>query len=193
MRPSGKHTFGRIFFSDTGDPFMAVYDYSNTERAEAYRILADLFLKPPEDDMIRIIKDDFGLESEDTAEEIRTDFAGLFSYPEGKLPPIESFFLTLEGSASANEVAEFYTTAGITIDEEFELIPDHLYLEFLFMSYLIETHKFDLQKKFLEEHLMNWIPDYCDELARQATTVFYREIAEITHDFLISESQEEIE
>ncbi|PKL52469.1 MAG: hypothetical protein CVV37_01115 [Nitrospira bacterium HGW-Nitrospira-1] len=172
---------------------MAVYDHSNIEQAEAYRILADFFLKAPEEDMLRTIKEDFELESEETAEEIRRDFDRLFSYPEGKLPPIESFFLTLENTSSADEVSVFYAGAGLAIDEEFELIPDHLYLEFLFMSYLIETNKYDLQKKFLEEHLMNWVPYYCDELAKQAKTVFYREIAEITYDFLASESEEDIE
>jgi putative dimethyl sulfoxide reductase chaperone len=172
---------------------MAVYDYSNIERAEAYRILADFFLKTPEEGMLRTIKEDFELESEETADEIRRDFDLLFPYPEGKLPPIESFFLTLENTSSAEEVAGFYAGAGLTIDEEFDLIPDHLYLELLFMSYLIETNRYDLQKKFLEEHLMNWVPHYCDELVKQSKTAFYREVAEITRDFLISESEEEIE
>ena len=141
--------------------------------------------------MLRIVKEDFDLESEETADEILRDFERLFSYPEGKLPPIESFFLTLENTSSADEVAGFYASAGLTIDEEFVLIPDHLYLELLFMSYLIENNRYELQKKFLEEHLMNWVPYYCDELLKEAQTVFYREIAEITHDFLISESEEE--
>lgn len=170
---------------------MAVYDYSNIERAEAYRILADFFLKAPEEDMLRTIKEDFELESEEPAAEIREDFVRLFSYPEGKLPPIESFFLTLENTSSADEVAGSYAGAGLAIDEEFVLIPDHLYLELLFMSYLIENNRYELQIKFLEEHLMNWVPYYCDELLKQAKTVFYREIAEITRDFLISESEEE--
>jgi TorA maturation chaperone TorD len=170
---------------------MAVYDYSNIERAEAYKILADFFLKAPEEDMLRTIKDDFDLESEETSDEILRDFDRLFSYPEGKLPPIESFFLTLENTLSADEVAGFYASAGLTIDEEYVLIPDHLYLELLFMSYLIENNRYELQKKFLEEHLMNWVPYYCDELLKQAQTVFYREIAGITRDFLISESEEE--
>ena len=172
---------------------MAVYDSSNIERAEAYRLLADFFLKTPEEDMLRAIKDDFDLESEETVEEIRRDFDRLFSYPEGKLPPIESFFLTLENTSSADEVAELYAKAGLTIEEEFELIPDHLYLELLFMSYLIETNKYDLQKVFLREHLLNWVPYYCDELLKEAKTVFYREVAEITRDFLTTESEEEIE
>lgn len=172
---------------------MAVYDYSNIERAEAYRILADFFLKAPEEDMLRTIKEDFELESEETADEVLKDFDRLFSYPEGKLPPIESFFLTLENTSSADEVAAFYASAGLAIDEAFELIPDHLYLELLFMSYLIENNRYELQKKFLEEHLMNWVPYYCDELVKEAKTVFYREIAEITHDFLASESEEEME
>jgi TorA maturation chaperone TorD len=172
---------------------MAVYDYSNIERAEAYRILAEFFLKAPAEDMLRTIKEDFELESEESADEIRRDFDRLFPYPEGKLPPIESFFLTLENTSSAEEVAGFYASAGLTIEEEFELIPDHLYLELLFMSYLIETNRYDLQEKFLEEHLMNWVPNYCDELIKQSKTAFYREIAEITRDFLTSESAEEIE
>lgn len=172
---------------------MAVYDSSNIERAEAYRLLADFFLKAPEEDMLRAVKEDFDLESEETAEEINTDFDRLFSYPEGKLPPIESFFLTLESNSSSEEVAEMYAKAGLTIEEEFALIPDHLYLELLFMSYLIETNKYELQEMFLGEHLLNWVPDYCDELLKEAKTVFYREIAEITRDFLISESEEEIE
>ncbi len=170
---------------------MAVYDYSNIERAETYRVLADFFLEAPDDDMLRAIKEDFDLESEETAVEISDDFTRLFSYPEGKLPPIESFFLTLETTSSADEVAGFYAGSGLAIDAAFELIPDHLYLEFLFMSYLVENNRYELQIKFLEEHLMNWIPYYCDELAKEAKTLFYREIAEITRDFLISESEEE--
>ncbi len=172
---------------------MAVYDYSNIERAEAYRFLADFFLTAPEEDMLRTIKEDFDLESDETSEEIRRDFDRLFSYPEGKLPPIESFFLTLENTSSAEEVADMYARAGLTIEDGFELIPDHLYLELLFMSYLIETSKFELQKLFLGEHLLNWVPSYCDELLKEAKTVFYREVAEITRDFLITESEEEIE
>jgi TorA maturation chaperone TorD len=171
---------------------MAVYDYSNIERAEAYRVLAEFFLKAPEEEMLRVIKDDFELESEETADEIRTDFARLFLYPEGKLPPIESFFLTLENTSSADEVAHFYSSAGLSIGEEFEFIPDHLYLELIFMSYLIETNRYDLQNKFLDEHLLNWVPYYCDELVRESKTAFYREIAEITREFLISDSEEEM-
>jgi len=172
---------------------MAVYDYSNIERAEAYRVLADFFLKAPEEDMLSAIKEDFELESEETAEEIRKDFERLFSYPEGKLPPIESFFLTLENTSSADEVAGYYASAELTTDVAFEFIPDHLYLELLFMSYLIENNRYELQNKFLEEHLMNWLPYYCDELSKLAKTVFYREIAEIMRDFIFSESEEEME
>ena len=57
---------------------MAVYDYSNIERAEAYSFLADFFLKAPEEDMLRTIKEDFELESDETAEDIRRDFDRLF-------------------------------------------------------------------------------------------------------------------
>ena len=37
---------------------------------------------------------------------------------------------------------------------------------------------------------MNWVPYYCEEVTKQARTLFYREIAEIVKDFLISEYDE---
>ena len=55
------------------------------------------------------------------------------------------------------------------------------------MSYLIETGKTEVEQKFLEQHLMNWVPYYCEEVMKQAQTLFYREIAEIVQEFLISE------
>ena len=77
-----------------------------------------------------------------------------------------------------------YYGAGLTFEEEYELVPDHISLEFLFMSYLIDINNRELQGKFLEEHIANWVPYFCDEVSKQAKTLFYREIAGITKDFI---------
>ncbi len=167
---------------------MALQD-NNGERAEAYRVLADLYSKVPDDEVLETMKEDFGMESKETTEEISADFNYLFEYPGGKLQPVESFYIQTQGNPST-EAAEFYAAAGLTIDEEFHYIPDHLSLEFLFMSYLINNKMLDLQKNFLEEHIMNWVPYYCEEIKKQAKTVFYREIAEITNDFLAADYEE---
>ncbi len=169
-----------------------VLDEFNTGRSDSYRILSDLFMKAPSQDELNTIRSDFGMESREIADEISTDFQYLFKYPGGILPPVESAFLS-SGALSAARVAEFYASAGLEIGEEFTVIPDHISVEFLFMSYLIENRRLDLQKIFLEGHIMNWVPYYCEEIKKRSRTVFYRELAEITKDFLLSEVEDNFE
>jgi TorA maturation chaperone TorD len=158
----------------------------DSDRADAYRILADIFSKPPDDDFLDVVKEDFELESKETGSEIRRDFDTLFVYPDGIIPPLESRYISPK-NVPIGSVSEFYEKADLTMNEEFEYIPDHISLEFLFMSYLIETNELDLQENFLEEHIMNWVPHYCDEVIKKSGTVFYREIAGIAKNFIEGE------
>jgi len=164
-----------------------VFSDEDGERAEAYRILADLYSEPPQEEQLDAIKGDLELNSTESADEIRADFQSLFVYPGGRIPPLESLFLSRASIPPVTPVTEFYSGADLTIEEEFEMMPDHISLEFLFMSYLIDIKNIDLQSKFLEEHLMNWVPYYCEEVKREAQTLFYKEIAGTTADFLASE------
>jgi TorA maturation chaperone TorD len=164
---------------------MALFENDN-ERAESYRILAGLFSQAPEAETLDTIKRDFGLEAKETVEEVRADFSALFLSPGGKAPPLESLYAE-DGADASESVEGFYYRSGLTFEEEYELVPDHITLEFLFMSYLIDSNNRELQEKFLEEHLSNWVPYYCEEVIRQARTTFYREIAEIARDFIESE------
>jgi putative dimethyl sulfoxide reductase chaperone len=161
----------------------------DSERAEAYKTLADLFFKPVSGESLEAIKEDFELDSRETAEDILADFNFILAYPGGKVPPLESLF-SVAGAGAADEVRGFYLEAGLAIDEDFQLMPDHVSLEFLFMSYLIESKRPELQKRFLKGHIMNWVPYLCEEIRKEARTVFYREIAEITKDFLGREYEE---
>ena len=163
---------------------MALLEGDN-ERAESYRILADLFFAPPDAEKLMSIKEDLGLESKETEEEVLADFDYLYNYEGGIMPPLESVHAGDANAADA--VTEFYFTAGLTFDEEYETVPDHISLEFLFMSYVTDIENREMQRKFLEEHIINWVPYYCEEIMKAAKTVFYREIARITKDFIKSE------
>ncbi len=160
---------------------MALLQEDN-ERAESYRVLADLFFETPDPEELERIKEDFGMESKESAEQVRADFNSLFVYPGGKLPPLESLYA--EGVDIADSVAAFYYSTELTFEEDYETVPDHISLEFLYMSYLIDIDNHELQQKFLEEHIANWVPYYCEKVMKQAKTLFYREIAEITKDFI---------
>jgi len=159
------------------------------EKAEAYQILAQFFLQPPDAESLDAVRQDFSLDSRETLDEITEDFNALFAYPQGRLQPRESLFIPPAGTGYA-DVRDAYQGADLVIDDAYDVAPDHISVEFLFMSYLIENGKTTMVQKFLEQHLMNWVPYYCEEVTKQARTLFYREIAEIVKDFLISEYDE---
>jgi TorA maturation chaperone TorD len=73
------------------------------------------------------------------------------------------------------------------IDEEISIIPDHISAELLFMSYLIENGLTEHRIKFLREHLFRWVPEYCDEIQRHANSAFYKEVANILKEFILSD------
>jgi TorA maturation chaperone TorD len=154
------------------------------DRSEAYRILSDLFMKAPDAGTLEEIREELGLTAEEDAGEVLAEYSSLLAYPGGIFPPVESLFPGGSGWDAPGAVLEYYARAGLTLAEELQLPPDHLSLELLFVSYLIDSDKPDLLERFLEEHIMNWVPYYCDELAKQASTVFYRGVAKITKEFL---------
>ncbi len=176
---------------------MAIYDnIEDIERAELYRLFGFLFFNEPSTEIIMQLQEMFQMEFTDSIQEIRDDFKDLFLYPNGKLMPYESLYVYplnesshLWGKSSA-EVIDFYNLAGLSIDEEFELSPDHISVELIFMSYLIEKGLINLQKRFIEEHLSRWIPKFCDKLQTYSKTAFFKEIANILRDFVLFEADE---
>lgn len=166
------------------------------ERSELYRFFAGLFMQEPSDEIIMQAKDMFQLEFDDTFQEIRNDYNHLFSIPDGHLIPCESFYkypVVEKGrlwGVVAEDVESFYSSTGLMIDEETNLMPDHISVEFLFMSYLIDNRLKGLQKRFLKEHIGLWVPGYCDMLKDHANTGFYKEVADVLKDFILFEIEE---
>ena len=46
------------------------------------------------------------------------------------------------------------------------------------------------EKKFIEGHLVRWIPDFCKNVMQQAELPFYRALAALTRSFIEFEIQE---
>jgi TorA maturation chaperone TorD len=172
-------------------PRIPVTSYSewNIEHAEAYRVLGQFFLSPPDEDALEAIRQDFGLDFQESPEELTGEFNRLFLYPHGMLLPLESLF-TPADAIGRQDVERMYADANLAIDDAYGVTPDHLTVEFLFMSYLIEKGETEREKKFLEQHLLHWVPYYCDEVMKQTTTLFYRQIAAMVKDFLEAEYEE---
>lgn len=162
--------------------------FEKYERAELYRLFAGLFLHGPQDEFIFHIRDVFALEFDDPLDEIRKDFFHLFVLNTG-LIPVES----VQHPGIKNiplEVETFYHSTGIMLDEELDLPPDHLSVELIFLSYLIENELQEPFRTFFEAHIMSWVPQYCDRVINMASTGFYKEAPAVLKEFLEAEYNE---
>ena len=138
----------------------------------------------------------------EVAENLTVDFTRLFrgiKKEYGPPPPYESVWRG-EGRVMGQwteKVLKEYADSGIGIDLSDEL-PDYAGIELKFMALLcykeaeawrdndsVTALKFlGLEKRFMDEHLKNWIPEYCHIMADEARTNFYKGVAIITKGFL---------
>ncbi len=92
------------------------------------------------------------------------------------------------------EARGFYDESSLRIDHP-DVMYDHIGAELNFLAILIGKWKnepdkklyyADLAKRFLEEHLMGWIPQFCQDMGRAADSLFYRRLAEMTEVMIMT-------
>jgi len=140
----------------------------------------------------------------ETLEELDIEFTRLFLGPGQHISAHESIFTEVDGDtgglwgAKTVEVKKFIETTGLDYESGFTGLPDHISVELEFMRKLSEWEaarwsdkdsknaKYcgTVQKKFIEEHLLKWVPKFCDEVIDKADLPFYGEMAGVTKDFL---------
>ncbi len=142
--------------------------------------------------------------SQDLTEDLAIEYAKLFIGPGPHISPHESIIAEVQGSEGGLwgkktvEVKKFIESAGFNYEPKFTGLPDHVSAELEFMQKLAETQAGLLsegeaeradwcqrvQKKFIDEHLVTWVPKLCDAIVEKAEIPFYAQIAEITKSFL---------
>ena len=122
------------------------------------------------------------------------------------LIPYETFYTREDGmieSGGANPVLQIYNDYGYRVDYEKARVvsPDHIGVELEFMRLLSDAEARAQeegdeeaakqlrreQKKFLQEHLLQFAPMYLINVAEQARTPFYRDAAKIALEFLLED------
>ena len=169
--------------------------YSNNDSdatAEAFRLLATLYMYEPDSTLVENFQESFQTEFNASMADIVDDFHELFYSSDQHMTPLESSYVHVSdspvGSDSGTErVYSFYLQEGLILDEDINMIPDHIAAELFFISYLIETNRMDSLKEFLQQHAVQWIPQFCDELYEFAATDFYKELAAVTKDALLTQ------
>lgn len=112
-------------------------------------------------------------------------------YNEGKLFDESTF-----------RIARLYYDAGLKVEENFRLPPDHIAIELEFMAFLafkemdgiqsgdskIEDYAVELQKTTLNEHLHHFALSVAGRLGKNAKTTFYRSVANVMTAFFSNSS-----
>ncbi len=141
-----------------------------------------------------------GKEVDELYEDLVDEYTRLFVGPH-RLPvqPYESWWVDgkLMGE-SLLKVKRDYRKAGIVKARDYAEPEDHIAFELKFMHHLCELglsaeneekrrECLNLQKRFLNDHLLKWVPDFCDALYECESSDFYKGIAKLTKGFLLLE------
>lgn len=138
-------------------------------------------------------------------EELAVEYTRLFLGPGKHVSPHESVHHERAdgdwgrhwGKATV-DVKTFVETLGLKYREDDTSIPDHISVEFEMMQKLTgkegqawEQGNRDealsllkIEKMFIDDHLVRWIPVFCDKVMEQADYAFYREMAVLTTGFV---------
>ncbi|MHC1573794.1 MAG: TorD/DmsD family molecular chaperone [Candidatus Syntropharchaeales archaeon] len=92
------------------------------------------------------------------------------------------------------EIESIYRVAGFEPEgDDALLFKDNVAIELDFMCYLCKRSiedrdnlKLYVEKEisFLREHLLNWVPDLCDELIERSDSAYFSAVAKITKGYL---------
>jgi TorA maturation chaperone TorD len=154
------------------------------------------FFKKPEKDLLAALA---------------VEYAHLFLGPGKHISPHESVHHKKENAQwgqlwgeSTAEVKKIIESSGLEYKTEYTGLPDHISVELEFMQHVVMREEQAWQdndketallcqeneKKFVDEHLFRWIPDFCEKVVAEADLPFYREMARLTKTFIEFEKQE---
>lgn len=194
-------------------------------RCDSYRFLAACFYIPRkemflQEDLFKNLTESLRKSSPDSAEfsvrmgeavmqysneDLSAEYAKLFVGPyEIKAPPYGSLYLDsgkkIMGDSTL-EVTRIYQSTGLSIDDEFKELPDHITVELEFMYYLTYREAEALEKAgideasgylrtqalFLDNFLGRWIQPFCRKIKEATDNGFYRALAGCVSTFTVND------
>lgn len=111
-------------------------------------------------------------------------------------PPHESVYLSPEHvlmQAETLAVRRFYRAYGKELAPDRHEPDDHLAFELEFYAYLQTIRppgrRLQAMQRFSAEHLERWVPAFCKRVIEGTTSPFYRSLAIITRETILTERQ----
>jgi len=169
-------------------------------------LLPALAAEVPEPDLTdALLRMHAALASDESIQRLRAEHAQLFlGAGRSKSPPWESVYRSEEKTvwqAPAYAVLNAYAQAGLGYDDMTSMPPDHVGRELLFVATLsaeaLETDDQarrvqlnEARRAFVDEHLLQWVPQFLSDVRKSAETEFFKAIADALAVHLRAESSE---
>ncbi len=144
-----------------------------------------------------------GRDGREVTESLAVEFTRLFRGIKpgyGPPPPYESVYKKEHVMSEAtSEVLEKYRKSGLAVAKELEgELPDHISFELYFLSYLCDKEAESLRtnnenrafeyraqkNEFLQEHVIKWVPSFCERILKESENDFYKGAAKLTKEFV---------
>lgn len=184
------------------------YAYPAREQMESLSAGSLLDRLPASDDPetaegLRLLRTSASRADDEEAARIKVDYVRLFVGGGTRVlaPPWESVYVSpdpLLFQQATGDVSRWYRRLGLEASGEGKEPDDHAGLELEFLARLAgeavaaldqgDDAGFDgmieAQREFLQQHVLRWMPSWCDTVARLAETEFYRGAALLTRGLL---------
>ncbi len=118
-----------------------------------------------------------------TSDLLAADYADIYLTHAFEASPYESVWrdedrLMMQGPTF--EVRECYRRHGMAVADWRRMPDDHLAHELTFVAHLLEQGQDAEAARFLDEHLLTWLPNFADKVGRRAHTHVYAGLARLT-------------
>jgi TorA maturation chaperone TorD len=144
-------------------------------------------------------------------ENLACEYTRLFYGPGKHISPYESVHnskgennSSLLCGESSVEIEKLVASLGLTYRPRYTGLPDHVCVQLELMQHMVQREQesletddstaasryLQLQKDLLQNHLVCWIPTFCDQVISLAELPFYREFARLTKAFIEFEMEE---
>ncbi len=114
---------------------------------------------------------------------LAADFAAIYLTHAYRVSPCESVWrdedkLAWQGATFA--VRDWYSRYGLAVGDWRVLPDDHMAYQLEFVAHLLEKNEVDAAARFMDAHLLAFLPDFCTLIAERAATNFYGSLARLT-------------
>lgn len=116
-------------------------------------------------------------------DDLAADYAGIYLTHALRASPCESVWLDdeklmMQGPSFA--VRDRYRAHGLMAANWRHMADDHVSNELAFLAYLLSRGEEQEACRFIEEHLLQWLPAFAERVTARASTRFYAALAALT-------------